>query len=95
MARTAHGLIGLAALLAACTTPGATPRSAAARAEFQRLHPCPATGAPRGPCPGWVVDHLTPLCAGGADHWTNMQWQAAVDARRKDVTEQWDCRKLR
>jgi len=46
---------------------GKIQRSSAARAEFQRAHPCPSTGRSSGACPGYVVDHVTPLKRGGAD----------------------------
>ena len=75
------------------TDGGAAERSRAARAAFLRAHPCPATGLSTGACPGWVVDHVTPLCAGGADAPTNMQWQTAADAKRKDVDERRLCRR--
>jgi hypothetical protein len=35
-----------------------TIRSNSAKAEFKRLHPCPATGARNGPCGGYVIDHV-------------------------------------
>ena len=55
---------------------------------------CPATGSPKPhhACPGFVVDHVEPLCAGGADHPSNMQWQTIEDARRKDADERRACR---
>jgi len=71
------------------------PRSASAVNAFKRLHPCPATGQARGPCPGWIIDHVTPLCAGGADAPTNMQWQTRADALAKDRDEWRLCRKLK
>jgi hypothetical protein len=37
------------------------------RAAFMKYHQCPSTGQARGACPGYVVDHIKPLCAGGAD----------------------------
>lgn len=72
-------------------------RSHAARAEFQREHPCPSTldgpeGGRRGPCPGWVVDHIKPQDCGGADAPANMQWQTKADARAKDQWERRGCR---
>lgn len=81
-------------LLVACAATAA-PRSSAERAAFVREHPCPATGQRRGACPGYVVDHVEPLCAGGADSRRNMQWQAAADALRKDAEERRRCRAMR
>ena len=70
----------------------AAPRSAAAKAEFQRQQPCPTTGQRRGKCPGHVIDHITPLCAGGPDAASNMQWQTVADAKAKDRDERRMCR---
>lgn len=71
------------------------PRSQATRAAFQREHPCPATGASRGACPGYVVDHIIPLCAGGEDRPENMQWQIRADGLEKDRHEHRLCRLLK
>ena len=79
----------------AFTTAIAEPRSHSTRSEFQRQHPCPATGEPRGPCPGYVVDHVQPLCAGGPDAPENMQWQTVVAAKAKDREEWRQCTALR
>lgn len=79
-------------IVAVCAMPAqAMPRSKAARAEFVRSHPCPATGHKRGACPGYVVDHVVPLCAGGPDHHTNMQWQTVAAAKAKDREEARQC----
>lgn len=88
-------------VLSGCITPAPpdnaprTARSASARADFVRASPCPSTGERRGACPGWVVDHVVPLCAGGADHPRNMQWQTVADARKKDIEERKRCAALR
>ncbi len=70
-------------------------RSHAARQAFVRSHPCPSTGKPRLPCRGYIIDHVIPLCAGGADAPTNMQWQTKADAAAKDKIEWRQCRALR
>lgn len=80
-------------IVLALIVPAVEARSKASRAEFQRLQPCPATGAKRGPCPGYIVDHVSPLCAGGADHHSNMQWQTVNAAKAKDRSERSQCRK--
>lgn len=67
-------------------------RSYAAKSHFIAMNPCPATGLPHGPCPGWIVDHVEPLCNGGADDPSNMQWQTKSDALRKDKIEWATCR---
>lgn len=63
------------------------PRSAEARREFVRMHPCPATGKRYGACKGWVVDHVMPLACGGADSPKNMQWQTIEEGKAKDRWE--------
>lgn len=82
-------------LLALPAVLDAQERSAAQRAAFVRENPCPSTGERKGRCPGWVVDHVVPLCAGGADAPENMQWQTVQESRRKDVDEHRLCREMR
>jgi hypothetical protein len=50
-------------------------------------HPCPSTGRTSGSCPGYVVDHVTPLKRNGADRPSNMQWQTVAEAKAKDKWE--------
>lgn len=53
-----------------------------------------ATGYPHGR-PWYVIDHIIPLCAGGVDALTNLQWQERQASYRKDVYEQQLCAALR
>jgi hypothetical protein len=88
-------LIGAAVAVAAvfvALPATAAERRSAERAAFVRENPCPSTGERKGRCPGWVVDHVVPLCAGGADAPANMQWQTLQESRRKDVEERRLCR---
>jgi len=62
-------------------------RSQSAIVEFKSQHPCPATGAPKGPCKGYVIDHIQPLACGGSDSPINMQWQSIADGKAKDKWE--------
>lgn len=62
-------------------------RSPAAKTAFKKGHLCPATGRSSGACPGYVVDHVTPLKGGGADKPENMQWQTTAAAKAKDKAE--------
>ena len=55
-------------------------RSQSAKVEFKYEHPCPATGARKGPCNGYIIDHVKPLACGGADAPSNMQSQTRSDA---------------
>jgi hypothetical protein len=55
--------------------------------EFQRTHPCPSTGRTSGACPGYVRDHVVPLCKGGPDSVSNMQWQTVEAGKAKDKVE--------
>ncbi len=68
---------------------GRIPRSRAARDDFMRH-----SGYPRGR-PGYVVDHVVPLCAGGADAPGNMQWQTVEAAKVKDRQERAQCARHR
>src|SRR5215472_10676521 len=51
---------------------------------FVKRHPCPATGKIQGECPGYVIDYVKPLCAGGAERLSNMQWRTVAEARKKE-----------
>lgn len=62
-------------------------RSQHAKHEFEKSHPCPSTGKSSGACPGYVIDHVTPLKRGGADAPYNMQWQTEAAAKAKDRWE--------
>jgi hypothetical protein len=66
---------------------GKIARSPTVRHQFQHSHPCPSTGKASGACPGYVIDHVTPLKRGGSDSPSNMQWQTKEAARIKDRTE--------
>jgi hypothetical protein len=71
------------------------PRDRKQVAAFKRNHPCPSTNKSYGACPGYIVDHKIPLCAGGPDRASNMQWQTKTDSLIKDKSERELCRKLR
>jgi hypothetical protein len=66
---------------------GKIARSEKAKDDFKRQHPCPSTGTTHGSCPGYVIDHITPLRRGGADAPYNMQWQTGAAAKAKDKWE--------
>jgi hypothetical protein len=66
---------------------GKIARSPHALQQFKKSHPCPGTGKTYGSCPGYVVDHVTPLKRGGADTPSNMQWQTRDAAKEKDKRE--------
>jgi hypothetical protein len=66
-----------------------THRDPEVRKQFQREHPCPSTGKTSGACPGYVRDHITPLCKGGADATWNLQWQTQAAGKAKD---KWECK---
>ena len=76
-------------------TSQATERSRAMRAEFQRHHPCPSTGKSRGACPGYQVDHVRALCAGGTDHPSNMAWLTMQAHQQKTSSDVGACRARR
>ena len=72
---------------ASTNSHGRIPRSREAKDQFLRR-----TGYPHGR-PGYVVDHIVPLCAGGADAPSNMQWQTVEEAKVKDRQERAECSK--
>ncbi len=66
-------------------------RSEAAKNVFKHSNPCPSNGNNHGPCPGYVIDHITPLACNGFDGPSNMQWQSVADGKQKDKWERKDC----
>lgn len=84
----------LVALLAAIAFPALARDPAVVRA-FRKANPCPATGKTSDACPGFVVDHRIPLCAGGPDDVRNMAWQSVADAKWKDGVERQLCARLK
>ncbi len=80
-------LVVVASLSFSGAAEAKTQRSAKAVYDFKKMQPCPSTGARRGACPGYVIDHVVALKRGGADHPSNMQWQTREDAKAKDKWE--------
>lgn len=88
-------LIGI--ILALCLVSSqATSRSYKERSAFVRANPCPSKIVhSKNTCPGYVVDHIIPLCAGGADKTYNMQWQTKAVSYKKDIFERSQCASLK
>lgn len=72
--------------------PSVPKRSPAVKAEFRRLYPCPSTATYRGACPGYEIDHRTPLCIGGADSVDNLAWMTVEAHKRKTLSDARLCR---
>jgi len=70
---------------------GKIARSSAEVTKFKRLNACPKTGLIQKTCPGYVVDHINPLCNCGADSIENMQWQTLKESKQKDKIERKLC----
>lgn len=84
-----HSVLLLFLLFAATAAQARDPAQVRA---FRHTHPCPATHSTTGACSGWVVDHLVPLCGGGADKPANMQWQRTAESYKKDTRERAYCK---
>jgi hypothetical protein len=84
-----------AAVLAALLALPAQARDRSQVRAFRSVHACPSTAQHRGPCPGFQVDHIRPLCAGGEDLPSNMHWLSVEDHRFKTLVDVRECRKLR
>lgn len=78
-------LVLLLCLLVAADVYAEQRRSSAVRRAFLKQ-----SGYPKGR-PGYVVDHIIPLCAGGRDTVANLQWQTAQESKRKDRLERKVC----
>jgi hypothetical protein len=81
------------ALILVVASAAAAERSREAIRDFKREHPCPITEQPRGPCPGYQIDHRQPLKCGGADRPENMQWLTVEDHKAKTRREAQWCRR--
>lgn len=62
--------------------------------QFQKQNPCPSTGLTSGKCPGYQIDHIEPLCAGGPDRMDNLQWLTIQEHKWKTRTDVRVCRSL-
>ena len=71
---------------------GAMARDPGQVRKFRAENACPATNLFTGACPGWVVDHAWPLCAGGKDDPSNMRWQEYKESLKKDILERMLCK---
>lgn len=95
-ARYMHGWVTFLSALVLATAAGSVeariPRSSSAVTAFKRANPCPINSARRGPCPGYEVDHIEPLCAGGPDTPENMQWLTRAQHREKTRRDVMHCR---
>jgi hypothetical protein len=81
MKRSALAFLTAAVLVLPATASSKTERSREVAAQFQRENPCPSTGKQWGACPGWVKDHIDPLCNGGPD--CRLKHAMANDRRRQ------------
>jgi len=83
----------LLALLVALALGGslalAATRSKTAVTAFKRQ-----SGFPKGR-PGYVVDHILPLCSGAPDTPANMQWEPVAKSYVKDTYERQFCAALK
>jgi hypothetical protein len=93
--RARLSIASAALLLALVASAQPIARSAAEVRAFRAENPCPSTGQRRGACPGYQVDHPDPLCAGGLDQRSNMQWISNEDHRFKTLVDARECRKLK
>ncbi len=91
---TLHRIVMVVALMClSLATPADAriKRSQSAKVEFKHQQPCPSTGASKGPCKGYVIDHINPLACGGPDRPENMQWQTTAEGKAKDKWERKAC----
>ena len=74
--------------------PEAKPQPMTRQQEiFVKRHPCPATRKVQAQCPGYIVGYVKPLCAGGVDRVSNMQWRTVADAKKREREERKLCAK--
>lgn len=88
-------LVACCIACAALSAHARIPRDRTEVRAFRSVNPCPTTGQARGACPGYHVDHIIALCAGGLDHRSNMQWITREDHRFKTLVDVRECRRGR
>ena len=77
------------------TPTGRIARSTNEVVKFKKLNPCPVSSIPGKYCPGYVVDHVVPLCLCGPDKIANMQWQSLAESKVKDTQERKQCKGIK
>lgn len=77
------------------TGDGKIKRSSYQALKFRKTHACPATGTVDKSCPGFIIDHIVPLCACGPDLPSNMQWQTLAASDLKNIEEDKLCASLK
>jgi hypothetical protein len=86
-------VVGVAVLFTvAMISANAGTRSTEVVRQFKAQQPCPATGQPSGPCPGWQIDHREALVCGGRDDLANLQWLTVEEHKAKTRVEVKLCR---
>jgi len=74
---------------------GSISRSPRVLSKFQKAFPCPLTNKRSGTCPGFVKDHIRPLCSGGQDSVANLKWSEVGYSKLRDVQELRLCHALK
>jgi hypothetical protein len=87
--------IAVTCAICALASTLAEARSTSVVNKFKAANSCPATGKVQKTCLGYVVDHIQPLCSGGADTVANLQWQTLKDSYAKDGRERALCNCLK
>lgn len=62
------------------------------RNAFVKDHPCPGNNQVTLECKGYHIDYVIPLCAGGPDQPSNMQWMKLHEAKLKLRHDRKKCR---
>lgn len=88
-------LVAAALLLCLAFDASALPRDKTEIRKFRKMNPCPATGMIKGRCPGYEIDHVTPLKCRGRDRPENMQWITVEAHKVKSRGEAGRCRGTR
>lgn len=92
----ASSLVAAVGCTAWCALPAvAATRPSNAEIMFRMDNPCPANGATRGSCKGYVIDRVIPLVCGGAEDPENMRWATLAEAKAKARWERIGCRRGR
>lgn len=85
----------VAVLLLSLLAAAAFARDPAQVRAFRKANACPATTKTDGACPGWVVNHIVPLCFGGKDEPANMEWEQKAPSYKRDAFERALCKTVK
>lgn len=85
------GLSFFCIVIPAVAAPTTQQVSATTRTLFEKLTPCPGKKIGEDICTGYIMVYVDPLCNGGKDSPTNVNWLPMLDLKNKQRHDQTIC----